>query len=55
MEYKSIINDIKCYLESCDADSAIEAMNEIKIAMHESGPFKNEPVDCVLVGKKLER
>lgn len=26
----------------------IEAINEIKIALHQVSPFKNEPVDCVL-------
>lgn len=26
----------------------IEAINEIKIALHQISPFKNEPVDCVI-------
>lgn len=29
-------------------EERITAINEIKIALHEISPFKNEPVDCVL-------
>jgi len=29
-------------------DERVEALNSIKIAMHEISPFKTEPVDCVL-------
>ena len=29
-------------------DEAVDAINRIKIALHEISPFKNEPVDCVL-------
>jgi ParB-like chromosome segregation protein Spo0J len=29
-------------------DEKIKAINEIKIALHNISPFKNEPVDCVL-------
>lgn len=29
-------------------DERIEAINQIKIALHMVSPFKNEPVDCVL-------
>lgn len=29
-------------------DEKIDAINEIKIALHEISPMKNEPVDCVL-------
>lgn len=29
-------------------DERIEAINEIKIALHELSPMRNEPVDCVL-------
>lgn len=35
-------------LESLDIDSKVNALNEIKIAMHEISPMKTEPVDCVL-------
>lgn len=35
-------------LQLLDIDKKVEAMNNIKIALHEISPFKNEPVDCVL-------
>lgn len=35
-------------LQSLDTDSKVQALNEIKIAMHEISPMKTEPVDCVL-------
>jgi ParB-like chromosome segregation protein Spo0J len=35
-------------LQSLDIDSRINALNEIKIAMHNISPMKTEPVDCVL-------
>lgn len=35
-------------LQSLDIDKKVEAMNNIKIALHEISPFKSEPVDCVL-------
>jgi len=35
-------------LQKLNVDEKVQAMNEIKIAMHEISPFKAEPVDCVL-------
>lgn len=35
-------------LETLDIDSRVNALNEIKLAMHEISPMKTEPVDCVL-------
>lgn len=35
-------------LQLLDIDSKVNALNEIKIAMHEISPMKTEPVDCVL-------
>lgn len=35
-------------LEILDIDSRVNALNEIKLAMHEISPMKTEPVDCVL-------
>ena len=35
-------------LSLMDDIQKIEAINEIKIALHQVSPFKNEPVDCVL-------
>ncbi len=38
IEELSLMDDVK----------KIEAINEIKIALHQISPFKNEPVDCVI-------
>jgi len=35
-------------LQKLNVDEKVQAMNEIKIAMHEISPFNSEPVDCVL-------
>src|SRR4051812_44617012 len=35
-------------LKSMPVDDRVEALNKIKIALHEVSPFKHEPVDCVL-------
>jgi ParB-like chromosome segregation protein Spo0J len=35
-------------LDSLQLDEKVEAINSIKIALHEISPFKTEPVDCVL-------
>lgn len=34
--------------ESLSIDQKIDIINEIKIALHEISPMRNEPVDCVL-------
>ena len=34
--------------EGMSVDEKIDILNELKIAMHEISPMKNEPVDCVL-------
>ena len=41
---KQLFSEIQCL----DLDSQIEAINQIKIALHEASPMRNEPVDCVL-------
>jgi len=49
MEISELIGCIKSEIESmADLQSKIELCNAIKTAVHESGPFANEPVDCVL-------
>lgn len=35
-------------IEGLDIEKRIEAINKIKIALHEISPMKTEPVDCVL-------
>lgn len=34
--------------DNLSVDQQIDAINEIKIALHEISPMRNEPVDCVL-------
>lgn len=48
---QSIIEQIKALsqeLAQLPEDEAIEVINEIKIALHQVSPMRNEPVDCVL-------
>lgn len=42
------ITEILSALDEMDNEVKIEAINRIKIALHEKSPFKEEPVDCVL-------
>jgi len=35
-------------LDSLQLDEKVNAINEIKLALHKISPFKTEPVDCVL-------
>lgn len=35
-------------LEKLPLDEKVEAINEVKISLHEISPFKTEPVDCVV-------
>jgi hypothetical protein len=44
----SEINSIK------DFDQKVDFINQLKEAIHDSSPFKNEPVDCVLWIKNTE-
>lgn len=44
MNIKKLISEI----EKLPNDEKIAKINEIKIALHEISPFRNEPVDCVL-------
>lgn len=46
-DMQDILEKIK-ELELLDLDKKVEAINQIKIALHEASPFKNEPVDLVL-------
>lgn len=39
---------IKTELEGLSLDQQVNYLNEIKLFLHEVGPFKDEPVDCVL-------
>lgn len=39
---------IKAELEGMNLEEQVNYLNEIKLFLHEVGPFKDEPVDCVL-------
>lgn len=42
------INNILEILSSLNDDEKINAINKIKLSLHEVSPFNNEPVDCVI-------
>lgn len=46
--YDEILEFLISDIEMMGLDEKIEAINKIKIRLHESSPFKKEPVDCVL-------
>lgn len=45
---ETIIKTITDYLNNLNLEEKVDAINNIKIALHEVSPFKTEPVDCVL-------
>lgn len=45
---KTKINELINELSNMNLDNKVNAINEIKLALHEISPFKTEPVDCVL-------
>ena len=50
-EKQDLLHSIDCVIErmqNLTEDEKIEVINEIKIKLHDSSPFKSEPVDCVL-------
>ncbi len=46
--YKKHLEDLILSIKDMDRDNKIEALNNIKLWLHEESPFKNEPVDCVV-------
>ncbi|HEK1087281.1 TPA: ParB-like nuclease domain-containing protein [Proteus mirabilis] len=48
MTIETIISVLKEYLAKLNDEQKIEALNKIKISLHQISPFKNEPIDCVL-------
>ncbi|HEK2035919.1 TPA: ParB-like nuclease domain-containing protein [Proteus mirabilis] len=48
MTIETIISVLKEYLVKLNNEQKIEALNKIKISLHQISPFKNEPTDCVL-------
>ena len=45
---KQLLLDLMPNYENLTIDDKIDLINEIKIALHEISPMRNEPVDCVL-------
>lgn len=45
------IRDLIKEIESLPEAEKIEALNTVKVALHEVSPMRNEPVDCVLWAK----
>jgi ParB-like chromosome segregation protein Spo0J len=45
---RQLLLDLMPNYENLTIDEKIDLINEIKIALHEISPMRNEPVDCVL-------
>jgi ParB-like chromosome segregation protein Spo0J len=45
---KEITIELLTHIESMDLEDKVNAINEIKLALHNISPMKTEPVDCVL-------
>ena len=45
---KAKIKSLIQLIQAMEGDEKIEAINAVKIALHEISPFRSEPVDCVL-------
>lgn len=43
-----LTQDLTQFLASLPEDDRIKAINEIRMAIHQVSPFREEPVDCVL-------
>lgn len=43
-----VIKELIGEISRMDDDAKVEAINKIKIALHEISPLKSEPVDCVI-------
>lgn len=53
MDQQEAVAIVRKYIEDApDLETKVSRLNEIKMAIHDVSPFKDEPVDCVLwVGK----
>lgn len=49
---QELTNTLIEIIDQMPLDEKVNAINEVKIALHQISPFKNEPVDCVLWAKK---
>ena len=47
-DMKAKIKSLIRLIDAMQGDEKIEAINAVKVALHEISPFRSEPVDCVL-------
>lgn len=48
LKIKTLLDDLVSELSLLSDDDRIDALNSIKLALHEVSPLRDEPVDCVL-------
>jgi len=48
LELIDLAKELFASLAQLDEYARVEAINQIKLALHDASPFKSEPVDCVL-------
>ena len=54
MTIETVLSVLKDYLVKLNNEQKIEALNKIKLSLHQISPFKNEPIDCVLWIKRQQ-
>ena len=47
MSYQESVETVVSHLRTLDTKERVEALNAIRMALHEVSPFASEPVDCV--------
>ncbi len=54
MTIETVLSVLKDYLVKLNNEQKIEALNKIKLSLHQISSFKNEPIDCVLWIKRQQ-
>ncbi|HCU0230867.1 TPA: ParB-like nuclease domain-containing protein [Proteus mirabilis] len=54
MTIETVLSVLKDYLVKLNNEQKIEALNKIKLSLHQISPFNNEPIDCVLWIKRQQ-
>ena len=54
MTIETVLSVLQDYLVKLNNEQKIEALNKIKLSLHQISPFKNEPIDCVLWIKRQQ-
>ncbi|AUU35054.1 IbrB-like domain-containing protein [Proteus mirabilis] len=54
MTIETVLSVLKDYLVKLNNEQKIEALNKIKLSLHQISPFKNEPIDCVFWIKRQQ-